>query len=346
MASQSLREELEAIADEHKIDRLGVCTAEVFTDVRAALHERKAAGLSADMQFTYRNPDRATDPSRSLPGAATIVVAARSYRRTAEPAAPGPAGAAAVAEYVWEPHYAELRVGLDAIAAHLSKAGWKSRVLLDDNALVDRAAAYRAGIGWWGKNSNILIPAAGSKFVLGSVLTTAPLEAATAPMDDQCGPCRRCIDACPTNAIVADGVIDANKCLAWLVQSAGSFPVEHRKALGDRIYGCDDCQTSCPPNVLADRGQPPPLTTGVTAVEVIDLLSFSDDQLLERYGGWYILDARPAICGATRLLFSAMSPMRPAPKYESWSSATCLAPTRSNVSMLCGRPSSWAMPTS
>lgn len=293
MALQALRDELSAIADRHDIDRLGVCSAAIFSDVRAALHERKAAGLSADMQFTYRNPDRATDPTRSLPGAQSIVVAARSYRRTAPAVEFGAAGGAAIAEYVWEPHYGELRVGLDAVAAHLESAGWKSRVLIDDNALVDRAAAYRAGIGWWGKNSNILIPEVGSKFVLGSVVTTAPLEPADGPLADACGTCRRCIDACPTEAIVADGVIDANRCLAWLVQSPGSFPPAFREALGNRIYGCDDCQTTCPPNVIAERRDTAPQTLGVSAVEVIDLLNCSDSELLERFGAWYIPRREP-----------------------------------------------------
>ena len=293
MSVQALSDELAAIADARGIDKIGVCSADVFTDVRQALHERKAAGLSADMQFTYRNPDRATDPRRSLPDAETIVVCARSYRRTAPETTVAPTGTAAIAEYVWEPHYAELRVGLDAIAAHLRDAGWASRVLMDDNALVDRAAAYRAGIGWWGKNSNILVPGVGSKFVLGSVVTNAPLAVVDEPLDDQCGPCRRCIDACPTDAIVDDGVIDSNRCLAWLVQSAGVFPHEFRVALGDRIYGCDDCQTSCPPNLLSDRRESLEQTTGVTTAAVLELLTLDDEALLERFGAWYIPRREP-----------------------------------------------------
>ena len=293
MGAGVLHDELTAIATAHDIDKVGVCSADVFTDVRAALHERKAAGLSADMQFTYRNPDRATDPRRSLPDAETIVVCARSYRRAAPETEPASAGNAAIAEYVWEPHYAELRTGLDAIAAHLREAGWSSRVLMDDNALVDRAAAYRAGIGWWGKNSNILVPGIGSKFVLGSVVTNAPLPVVDEPLADQCGPCRRCIDACPTNAIVADGVIDSNRCLAWLVQSAGVFPPEFREALGDRIYGCDDCQTACPPNVVSERKDVPEPTRGTTTAAVSELLTLDDDALLERFGAWYIPRREP-----------------------------------------------------
>ena len=294
MVSDDTNAALVELAEGHGIDKVGFCSAEIFEDVRATLHERKAAGLSADMAFTYRNPDRATDVSRSLEGARSIVVCARSYRRSdTEPGDVAGPGRAAVAEYVWEPHYAELRVGLDAIAEYLRSKGFTARVLIDDNALVDRAAAYRAGIGWWGKNSNILVPGVGSKFVLGSVVTNADLAPFAEPLADQCGPCRRCFDACPTDAIVADGVIDANRCLAWLVQATGSFPLEHRKALGGRIYGCDDCQTSCPPNVVAERSERGPLTTGVSSVEVSELLSLDDEALMERFGAWYIPRREP-----------------------------------------------------
>lgn len=288
MHAGSLKNELASIIERHGIDRIGFCSAEVFDDVRQNLHQRKAAGLSADMQFTYRNPDRSTDPARSLPGARSIVVAAKSYRRLSTAVADGGAGSAEIAEYVWEPHYAELRTALDDVAAHLVQQGFEARVLVDDNALVDRAAAHRAGIGWWGKNSNILIAGAGSRFVLGSVITNAVLDHGSEPVADQCGPCRRCFDACPTKAIVADGVIDSNRCLAWLVQSPGVFPRDFREALGARIYGCDDCQTSCPPNVIADRNLSPEETTGISAVAVQDLLGLDDEALMSRFGAWYI----------------------------------------------------------
>ena len=280
--------ELQRIADDHGIDALGVAAADVFESTRADLHKRKAEGLHASMQFTYRNPDKATDPTRSLPDARTLVVAARSYLRSTDDLDPvdGPAGA--VARYVWEDHYTALRVGLDAIAAHLIQSGHRARVLMDDNALVDREAAYRAGLGWYGKNANLLLPDRGSWFVLGSVVTTADLPVSD-PQPDGCGPCTRCLTSCPTDAIVEPGVIDANRCLAWLVQAEGQFPAEHRVALGGRIYGCDDCQEVCPPNRREARVELlPGDATQRPQVALLALLELDDDALMASYGRWYI----------------------------------------------------------
>ncbi len=290
MTARSLEEDLRQLGAEHGLDAVGFCTAERFDDVRAVLEQRKADGLSADMNFTYRNPSRSTDPTRTLPAARSIVVAAHSFRRRAS----HPEGTVArVGEYVWEPHYAHLRAGLDVVADRLRDRGHRAVVLVDDNALVDRAAAHRAGLGWWGKNSNILLVGKGSRFVLGSILTDAELTP-DLTVDDQCGPCTKCIDACPTDAIVDGRAVDARKCLAWLVQSPGAFPREYRAALGDRLYGCDDCQDVCPPNRVLDRNDPATSTTGDAFVDILDLLESSDDELLERHGAWYIPRRDPA----------------------------------------------------
>ena len=206
------------------------------------------------MQFTYRNPARSTDPSRIMEGARSLIVGARGYQRQA----PGQSAVVAgrVARYAWVDHYEPLRRALGSVAMALEAAGWQARVVADDNALVDRAAAARAGIGWYGKNCNILLPGAGSWFVLGSVVTDAPLPF-DAPLADGCGSCQRCLPACPTGALTAPGVLDARRCLAWLVQAPGIFPFEYRVALGDRLYGCDDCQEVCPPNRRSARRAPP-----------------------------------------------------------------------------------------
>jgi epoxyqueuosine reductase len=284
---------LRAIGRAAGLDAVGITTAEPFADTRAELERRRAEGLHGGMHFTYGDPARSTDPARALDGARALLVGARRYRR-ADPPAPDVA-AGGVARYARDDHYAALRTSLGEVAAALEAAGWRTRVLCDDNALVDRAAAHRAGLGWYGKNANLLLPGMGSWFVLGSVVTDAPLApTATGPAEDGCGTCERCIDACPTGAIVSPGVVDARRCLAWLVQQKGTFPVELRSALGGRLYGCDDCQEVCPPNRTVDRRTPPAEVAGEEAwVPLVDLLEQDDDELLARHGRWYIPRRQP-----------------------------------------------------
>jgi len=294
------------------LDAVGVTAAVPFATTHRHLTDRKAAGLHGGMRFTYLHPDRSADPTAALPDARALVVGARSYRRALGspvdvgarrdgPAAGRPV--ARVARYAWEDHYGPLKAALTAVARELKAAGWRARVVADDNALVDREAAYRAGLGWYGKNANLLLPGEGSWFVLGSVVTDAPLVAGrppTAPVPDGCGTCSRCLDGCPTGAIVAPGVVDARRCLAWLLQVEGPFPREHRVALGDRIYGCDDCQEVCPPNRRLDRGGAAPPASAAPAgegaqatVDVLDLLAATDDELMARHGRWYIPAREP-----------------------------------------------------
>jgi epoxyqueuosine reductase len=254
------------------------------------------------MAFTYRNPDRSTDPARAVPGARSILVAARSYLADEEPTRP-PGAQARVARYAWIDHYGPLRAGLRSIAGRLREAGERAIAFADDNAVVDREVAYLGGLGWFGKNANLLVAGAGSWFVLGSVITTAAFDAEVpdAPVADGCGSCRRCIDVCPTGAIVAPGVIDGRRCLAWVLQRPGTIPVELRAAVGDRLYGCDDCQEACPPTVRLGRRHVRPIgelkstaTVGVQAwVDVLDLLDAEDEMLLQRHGRWYIAGRDP-----------------------------------------------------
>jgi epoxyqueuosine reductase len=297
---EALLAELRRIGLAAGLDAVGVAPATVFEDARRELERRKQEGLHGGMHFTFGDPVRATDPSLMLPGAAALVVGARSYLRappsdesggpTRPPGFPG-----LVARYSWRDHYAPLREALGAVATRLSQAGWQARVLVDDNALVDREAAYRAGLGWYGKNANLLLPERGSWFVLGSVVTDAPLPPAAAPVDNGCGSCRRCLDACPTGALVAPGVLDARKCLAWLLEAPGPFPNEFRVALGGRIYGCDDCQEVCPPNRTAARRWPPPDAEPDAQpwIDLIALLALTDAELLDQVGRWYIPRRRP-----------------------------------------------------
>jgi epoxyqueuosine reductase len=277
----------------------GIASTDVFESTREDLRRRKQQGLSAEMQFTYRNPERSTDPGRIVPGARALVVGAWSYRHEDEPTGvpvriqpTRPRGR--VARYARSDHYSALRQALSVVAGELRHRGWSATVVCDDNRLVDRAAAHRAGLGWFGKNSLLLLPGRGSWFVLGSVVTDAPLPPSAPrggpPHAEGCGRCTRCMTACPTGAIVAPGVLDARRCLAWLVQAPGPFPPRYRKALGDRIYGCDECQQVCPINKVADRRDPPgPAPAGDRPwVDLLSLLDAPDGELMAEHGRWYI----------------------------------------------------------
>jgi epoxyqueuosine reductase len=276
------------------LDRVGVTDASPLSRARVAIDDRNSRGLSDTMGFTYRNPSRSTDPNTAVEGARSIIVAARSYH-SEQPEHPG-GMVARVARYAQDDHYTPLRQALQKVALRLRADGYRAVVFADENNLVDREVAYRAGLGWFGKNANILLPGAGSFFSLGSIVTTAVLTPATQPAPDGCGTCRACYDECPTQAIVADGVIDARRCLAWLVQKPGIFPREFRVALGDRLYGCDDCQTSCPPTVrlhARHHERIAPIAGPGAFVDVIELLNESNESLLEKYGSWYLAERDP-----------------------------------------------------
>lgn len=323
--------ELAAVGRRAGLDAVGVCDAAPFETAASALHRRKREGLHGGMQFTYRNPDRSADPARTLPGATALVVGAVDFHRDPPPRPAGGGPHARVASYHWVDNYGPLRAGLQEVAEFLRAGGHRAVVSSDENSLVDRAAAHRAGIGWWGKSTNILVRGAGSMVVLGSVITDAPVElTAPEPVSDGCGSCRRCLDECPTGALVAPGVLDARRCLAWLVQADGVFDPDFRVALGDRLYGCDDCQEACPPNRVrlrrphrvgrepagedlagrepadgASSGEgplgrepadddPAAATPEVRAwVPLLEVLDADDEALLKRFGRWYIPRRQP-----------------------------------------------------
>jgi len=282
-------EQLLALGAANGIDRLGVAPATTMQRARETLHARKAVGLHDTMQFTYRNPDRSTNPQVSVPNAQAMIVGACSYATDAPPAPQQLS--ARVARYAWANYYESLRTGLDVVSTALQADGWNAQVFVDHNALVDRESAYLAGLGWYGKNANLLINGAGSFFVLGSVVTDAPLVVNERPVDDGCGACKRCLDSCPTNAIVEPGVIDAAKCLAWLVQKPGVFNREYRVALADRVYGCDSCQDVCPPTIRLGIITKPSVVRAW--VPILQMLEMDDSQLLESVGQWYIADRNP-----------------------------------------------------
>jgi len=248
------------------------------------------------MRFTMAHPERSCHPETLLRGARSVVAAARSYARP-EPPKPRDRPRGRMPRYTRRDEYAVLRDQLAALGERL--AGWapgsRSAVFVDANHHVDREAAARSGIAVYGKNTLAITRRHGSWVVLGVLVTDAELEpthpAADEPAWDACGSCRACIDACPTDAIVADGVLDARRCLSYQTQSRMDelpFPAE----LEDRVYGCDICQDVCPWNTGASRraaGLEPDAVDDAFP-PLADWLETDPDELVERYRRLYVPD--------------------------------------------------------
>jgi epoxyqueuosine reductase len=277
------------------IDACGVCRAEPYAGAERHIRERRAAGLFADMRFTMAMPERSCHPETLLRDARSVVAAARSYARPL-PAKPDDEPRGRLPRYAVRDEYAALRAHLRALGERLRElAGARSVVHVDANWHVDREAAARAGIAVYGKNTLAITRRHGSWVVLGAIVTDADL-APTHPAPEQpawnaCGSCTRCIDACPTDAIVAEGVLDARRCLSYLSQSRLA-ELPHQEAFEDRVYGCDICQDVCPWNAGAERRAAAAEPDGVDDVfpPLLDWLEADPAVLADRYRRLYVPD--------------------------------------------------------
>ena len=162
------------------------------------------------------------------------------------------------------------------------------RVFTDSAPVLEKALAQNAGLGWIGKHTNLINQKAGSWFFLGEIYTDLPLEISSTKPDNHCGTCQACIDICPTQAIVAPYQLDARRCISYLtIELKGSIPVEFRKAMGNRIYGCDDCQLVCPWNRFARPTDEADFKVrhGLDAPKLLDLFNWTEAEFLSRMEG-------------------------------------------------------------
>ncbi len=275
--------ELQRVAAELGLDAIGVAPAEPYTETERHIRERRARGLFADMRFTMAQPETSCHPETLLAGARTVVSAALSYYE------PGPEprpGEGRLPRYTWTDRYAELREKLDALGQRL---GGAYRVLVDANQHVDREAAARSGVGFYGKNTLLITRRHGSWVVLGTLVSDRELEP-TPPLGLDCGSCRLCIDACPTGALDEPGTLDGTKCLSYWTQAPAPIPHEHRAPLEDRVYGCDICQDVCPWNrgVEKRRAEMSPSPGAEPVVSLVEWLQAEDGELAERYDRLYV----------------------------------------------------------
>jgi epoxyqueuosine reductase len=278
------------------IDACGVCRAEPYAETERHIRERRARGLFADMGFTMRRPERSCHPETLLRNACSLVAAARSYARP-EPEKPRDVPRGRMPRYARRDEYAMLRGQLRELGESLRARVPRARfsVYVDSNHHVDREAAARAGIAVYGKNTMAITRRHGSWVVLGVLATDVELAPTSPeparPAWDACGSCRACIDACPTDAIVEEGVLDARRCLSYLSQSR--LPeLPFARAFEDRVYGCDICQEVCPWNRGPERRseglEPDP--PGEVFPPLAEWLEAGPEQLAERYRRLYVPD--------------------------------------------------------
>jgi epoxyqueuosine reductase len=272
--------ELERHAQELGLDVVGAAPAAAYDQTERHIRDRKARGLFADMRFTMARPEVSCHPETLLPGARTVVSAAHCYYA---PEPPLDAGEGRLPRYTWHDGYALLRERLDELGCRL---GGEYRVLVDANQHVDREAAARSGVGFYGKNTLLITRKHGSWVVLGTLVTTAEVEA-TPPLEAGCGTCSLCIDACPTDALEEPGVLDATGCLSYWTQAPAAIPEGYRADLGAQVYGCDICQDVCPWNRGVEKRRAD-AAAGEAHVKLADWLQEESEVLRERYDRLYV----------------------------------------------------------
>lgn len=245
-----LQTELILYAKSIGVDKIGFTTASPFLELKNRLRRQQQLGYQSG--FEEQDIDKRTEPLRLLDQAESIIAIALAYPSKMKDAPLGKKGErrGIFCRASWGIDYhVAVRERLQLIEEWLRKhvSDVKIKSMVDTGELVDRAVAERAGIGWSGKNCSIITPEFGSYVYLGELITNIPF-APDQPMEDECGECRLCIDVCPTGAIVEGGQLNAQRCIAFLTQTKGFLPDEFRGKIGNRLYGCDTCQTVCPKN--------------------------------------------------------------------------------------------------
>lgn len=250
MNIHDLQRDFVAYAMSIGVDKIGFTTAAPFTELKNRLRRQQELGYQSG--FEESDIQKRTEPLQLLDEAESIVAIAVAYPSRMQNAPIGKKGArrGIFCRASWGVDYhTALRERLKLLSTWLEEhvKGVRIESMVDTGALVDRAVAERAGIGWSGKNCSIITPEFGSYVYLGELITNIPF-APDKPMEDECGDCRLCLDVCPTGALIQGGQLDAQRCIAFLTQTKGTLPDEFRSHIGNRLYGCDTCQTVCPKN--------------------------------------------------------------------------------------------------
>ena len=305
--AETLTQAVKDAAAEFGFDVVGVTSSDTFPDRGETARQRVSDGLMDGLPwFTEERVERGADPRNLLPNARSIISLALSYHTddpatTADDANEQASPRGRIARYAWGEDYhrvfaRRVKSFIEALPGIVGDQEMQTRWYTDTGPMLDRAVAERAGVGWFGKNTNILTPQ-GSWMLLAQIITTLDLTP-DAALKKTCGSCTACIEACPTGAIVAPYVLDNSRCISYLtIESRGAIPLELRPLIGDWIFGCDICQDVCPVNRKARVGKAYAELTrdaeGRARPELIELLSLDDDGFRERFRQSAVLRAKP-----------------------------------------------------
>jgi epoxyqueuosine reductase len=251
-ASATLEERIKAQAYGLGFDLAGIARLGP-AETAAAFDDWVARGYAGDMAYLPRGAEKRRDSRLPYPGATSAIVVAMNYGGTQPP---GPVARYARGDDYHDIMFGRLRALHEWLAAEMGRPV-HGKAYVDTGPLLERDLARRAGLGWFGKNTNLINPEMGSFFFLGSLLVDLELEPDKPFQADRCGTCTRCLEACPTQALVESRVLDATRCISYLtIELKGEIPEELREPIGTLLYGCDICQDVCPWNVSFSRHLP------------------------------------------------------------------------------------------
>lgn len=280
MDASALRKELERRATALGFDALAVTQPDAIPSAAPRLAQALADGHHATMGWLAERAELRARPDALWPEVRSVVMLAMNYGPDEDPRrALAERMSGAISVYARGDDYHEVIKGrLKQVAGALAAAGADAKVFVDTAPVMEKPLAEAAGLGWQGKHTNLVSTRFGSWLFLGAIFTTAELPA-DAPETDHCGSCRACLDACPTDAFPAPYRLDARRCVSYLtIEHHGPIPREFRAAIGNRIYGCDDCLAACPWNKFAQTGREMRLAArdALKAPRLADLAALDD----------------------------------------------------------------------
>ncbi len=284
----SLTEKIKEKALEIGFHKIGVARAEILRQEGERFRQWLGADYHGEMQWLAREPEKRADPNLIFPAAKSVVVVALNYFTPHEHDVDSEKGK--ISRYAWGDDYHDvLKEKLRELLAFIKAIDEAAdgKICVDTAPVMDKAWAVRAGLGWIGKHSNLITKEYGSWVFLGEIMLNLELEYENEQVEDHCGTCRKCLDACPTNAIVAPKIVDSRTCLSYatIELRTPEMPSVINENLNGWLYGCDICQDVCPWNRFEKPSEEARFEPreGETSVELEKILSFSPETYAERF---------------------------------------------------------------